>query len=274
VTQPAVSRAIGNLEEHLGVKLFRRRGRWVEMTPSGELLFHVTAAAFSTMTNALYELDSTANRRETISLSFSTATATHWMLPRLSKFRTAFPDAELVFQLFGGEATGSMQDFDLGLRLANPQEGDLHRWPFCDETIMALCSSEYLDEHGPIGGSAKNTRHTLIRLSGQHYTWDNFFNASGQVPARGLASLAFSDYSSVLQAAAGGHGLALGWMSAASRLVIDGALVPANPHVIKTGRRYHLVASNRRPVRPIVADVRDWLIEEMRNDLNFIAAMS
>jgi len=273
VTQPAVSRAISSLEEHLGVKLFKRRGRWIEVTPSGEMLFRATATAFSAMTNALHELDSTTNNRETISLSISTATASHWLIPRMSEFRTVFPDVDLVFPLFSGEASGSVHDFDLGLRLANPQEGDLHRWPFCHETIMALCSKDYLDEKGSIDQPVQNTNHTLIRLTGQHYKWTDYFNASEIAPGNALTTLAFSDYSTVLQAAVAGQGVALGWVTATAKLVIDGVLVPACPPIVKTGRRYHLVASNRRPIRPIVAEIRDWLIEQIQNDLKTMAAI-
>jgi len=273
VTQPAVSRAIGGLEEHLGVKLFKRRGRWIEVTPSGEMLFRATATAFAAMTNALHELDSTSNSRETISLSLSTASASHWLIPRMSEFRAVFPDVELVFQLFSGEGSGSVHNVDLGLRLANPQEGDLHRWPFCNETIMALCSKGYLEQMGSIDQPVPNTTHTLIRLDGQHYKWTDYFNASGVDPGNALTTLAFSDYATVLQAAVAGQGVALGWVTATARLVIDGVLVPACPSIVSTGRRYHLVASNRRPIRPIVAEIRDWLIEQIKSDLKTMASI-
>ena len=36
--QSVVSQAIANLEEQLGVELFRREGRYPELTPGGELL--------------------------------------------------------------------------------------------------------------------------------------------------------------------------------------------------------------------------------------------
>lgn len=237
------------------------------------MLFRATSTAFSVMSNAIHELDFTASRRETISISLSTAIAAHWLMPRMSQFRAKFPGVELVCQLFSGEISGSVYDVDLGMRLANPQEGELHHWPFCDEIIMALCSKEYLERTGPLEGPVGGPSHTLIRLTGQRYTWDDFFNTTGLLPAKNAPTLAFSDYATVLHAAVGGQGVVLGWMTATARLVIDGALVLASPQIVETGRRYHLVASSRKPMRPIVADVRDWLIGEMRNDQEMIASM-
>lgn len=76
----------------------------------------------------------------------------------------------------------------------------------------------------------------------------------------------FSDYSSVMQATLQGQGISLAWVTDASKQIVEGNLVPACTQVVKTGRRYHVVASNLKPMRPMVEDVRDWLISEMRSD--------
>ena len=68
-----------------------------------------------------------------------------------------------------------------------------------------------------------------------------------------------------------GHGIALAWLTDASTQIIDGNLVPACTQVVKTGRRYHITASNLKPMRPVAEEVRDWLLNEMREDQKRIA---
>ena len=51
----------------------------------------------------------------------------------------------------------------------------------------------------------------------------------------------------------------------------QGALLPAEEEVIVTNRRCCLVTPANKPLRPIVANVRDWLSEETRNDIRIVA---
>ncbi|TCT04422.1 LysR family transcriptional regulator [Paralcaligenes ureilyticus] len=53
LTQSGISRQLGSLEEHLGVPLFYRTGRGVELTPAGSFLQSQTHTAYETIDNAL-----------------------------------------------------------------------------------------------------------------------------------------------------------------------------------------------------------------------------
>jgi DNA-binding transcriptional LysR family regulator len=70
-----------------------------------------------------------------------------------------------------------------------------------------------------------------------------------------------------------GQGLALGWLTVVSNSLCKGELVPAADAFRVTSRRCCLVVPGHRPVRPIVEQVRDWIIEEMRADMLKINAL-
>lgn len=57
LTQPAVSKAIADLEQTLGVRLFDRNNRGVEPTPQGAVLIRRALAVFDEMRQAVQELD-------------------------------------------------------------------------------------------------------------------------------------------------------------------------------------------------------------------------
>jgi DNA-binding transcriptional LysR family regulator len=82
--------------------------------------------------------------------------------------------------------------------------------------------------------------------------------------------LSFNDYAIVVQAALLGQGIALGWLNVVSHWLAQGALLPAEKELRLTNRRCCLVWPATRPTRPIVTEVCDWLIEEMRSDMRIV----
>ena len=272
VTQPAVSRSISGLEQHLGYPLFKRHGRWIELTVNGDKLFRTTSTAFKTIINTLREIGEMQGNQESVTISMSSTAVNYWFIPRLSEFKKSFPSVSLDFQMHSGESDELMQGADLCVRRSYPEDANVHRWTFSDERIVAVCSTEYIQKYGTLNRSNKDRNHTLIESVGQNYTVGEFFQAIGKTPPSAPDILKFSDYSSVIQAAIRGQGIALAWVPETSRLIIDASLVPISPQIVKTGRRYHVLASNLTPMRPVVEDIRDWLIGQMRNDQRKVTA--
>ncbi len=87
------------------------------------------------------------------------------------------------------------------------------------------------------------------------------------------ALLEFSDYAVVLQAAMSGGGVAPGWISVVSRPLADGTLVPASPVRVRTGKHFHLLASRAKPLRDVVVAIRDWLLDQMRQDMERVGPL-
>ena len=124
VTQPAVSRMLSRMEEHLNVKLFERAHGKVRLTEDGEILYTRISEGFRGIEAALDQIEARRTGTETITLSVSTAFTTHWLMPRMHKLRAAFPSVDLRFQLTSGPMRGPVTDVDLGLRF--PHRDDLH----------------------------------------------------------------------------------------------------------------------------------------------------
>jgi LysR family transcriptional regulator, glycine cleavage system transcriptional activator len=264
ITQPAVSHAIAALERHIGHKLFRRAGPRLELTEVGERLSRVTTHAFLSIDSALAEFDGYDTSREVVLLSISSGMATHWLMPRYDAFRARFPDTQLQFQLIAGSVGGPLHNCDLGLRVASGEDSRRLGGLFAPERVLAVGTAAYLAERGSF--EDPRSVHTLLSLTEHWYDWPEYCAAGRLAMPQRFERLAFSDYSVVLQSALSGQGLALAWTSVASRLILDGLLVKAAAPVILTDRNYHLVHSSQRPLRPIVEEVRAWLIAEMKQD--------
>jgi DNA-binding transcriptional LysR family regulator len=265
VSQPAVSRMLARMEEHMGVQLFDRVRGGIELTENGRILHERITEGFKGIEEAISEIETRATGTETITLSVSTAFTTHWLMPRMEKLRAAFPGIDLRFQLISGKVGGPLHDVDLGIRFIHGNETEYDSVLVMPEIIVPLCSPAYRD-------FAERSIDTIINLSDGDREWQRHFPAFSE-RRHPLYNLIFSDYSIVVQAAMLGQGIAPGWVNIATHWMRNGALVPAIGEVYVTGRLCHLVHAAGTRMRPVVAALRDWIIEETRSDLYAVDAM-
>lgn len=260
VTQPAVSQMLARLESHLEIRLFGRSAAGVELTEDGERLYRAVSGGFRAIEGALGEIRARGGGAETVTLSLSSAFTTHWLIPRMHRFRRAFPRTDLRFQLIAGPLCGPVEDVDLGMRFVAAEDPTYDAVLFVGETLLPVCSPAYhaAHEEGP---------DTLIHLAVGQPDWVETLERLTDARPGAATALSFSDYALVVQAALLGQGVALGWTSVASHLLREGQLVPAAGRALHTGRLCHLIASRRKKLRPQVADIRAWLLAEMRADL-------
>jgi DNA-binding transcriptional LysR family regulator len=269
LTQPSVSRNIALLEGQLGTPLFTRSHSGLELTPEGRLLHRALTEGFQRVASAIQEIIAQRTRKQVVELSLSTAFVTHWLIPRLRDFHQAFPEIDLRFQLISGTLRGPLGNVDLAMRMMPPDDDKgSHSWVFGPELVVPVCSPAYLHSYGPLERPLHEDGHTLLHLSDPLLDWTRFWGqeVAGRRSPR-MTWIEFSDYAVVLQAAMNGEGIALGWITAASRALCEGSLVAASDRCVRTGRHYHLFAPRTRPLRDVVLAIRDWLIAQMEADL-------
>ncbi|WP_131114275.1 LysR family transcriptional regulator [Lichenihabitans psoromatis] len=268
VTQPAVSRMLGRLERHLGARLFERSVQGVVLTESGRILYRSIAAGFRGVEGALDEIRQRRTGLETVTLSVSSGFTTHWLMPRIGALQTACPNLDLRFQLIPGALKGPVDTVDLGMRFVEGQDASPGSVFFVNEVTVPVCSPAYL-----AGRVAGKTQDTFINLADSSTDWIAPLRQGQFRPGQHSDLLHVSDYAVVLQAALLGQGIALGWINVVSQWLKTGALVPAGPKLVRTSRRCHLVCVPHKEGRPTLMKVRDWLVAEMRADLEAIETL-
>ncbi len=261
VTQPAVSRMLGQFEDHLGVRLFDRKAGRAALTEEGELLYRRVLEGFRSIETGLIEIERRRKGTETVTLSVSSAFTTHWLMPRIDKLQRQFPNVDLRFQLISGALRGPVENVDLGMRFRDRDELSAGATLIMKEVMLPVCSPAYRDKAEPADGN------TIIRLVDTPGDWAAEFprfltNRRG--PSK---TLGFTDYAVVMQAALLGQGIALGWLTVASHWLLTGALVPVSDALATTRRVCEFLPPRNRTMRPVAAEIRDWIVAEMRNEL-------
>ncbi len=269
VTPAAVSRMMGRLEDHLGIILFDRTPGGVTLTEAGRILYEAVSRGFSGFEHALREIEDRKTGVQTVTLSVSTGFTTHWIMPHMAEIKRAFPSLELRFQLIMSALSGPVSDVDLGMRFVDGPDERHEASYIMPEILVPICSPGYRDrqQHSPADAATES----LINFGDAQPDWSQVFFPGD--PGAATNSMIFSDYAIVVQAAMLGQGVALGWLNVTCHWLRTRALVPASPSVRVTGRHCQFVRSRDKPLRPIVADLRDWFIARLGEDVRQVAQL-
>jgi DNA-binding transcriptional LysR family regulator len=252
---------LGQFEDHLGVRLFDRKAGRAVLTEEGELLYRRVLEGFRSIESGLVEIERRRKGTETVTLSVSSAFTTHWLMPRIDKLQRQFPQVDLRFQLISGALRGAVENVDLGMRFRDREEPSSGGTLVMKEVMLPMCSPGYLGETDPAESN------TIIRLAETPGDWAADYS-SLLTGRRGAAkALSFTDYAVVVQAALLGQGIALGWLTVASHWLLTGALVPASDRLTTTRRICEFLPPRNRPMRPIAAEIRDWILAQMHSEI-------
>ncbi len=261
MSQAAVSYAIGRLEKHLAVPLFRREHRRVRLTEAGARFFGDVSLGLSYVRRSAEELRA-SSAEPTVTLSASTAFASMWMVPRLQSFREKFPDIDLRIQTADRDVDLLSENIPLGIR-----GGDAAEWPqyellpLAAEEVYPVCSAGYCERFGRPETVESLLSHTLIHLEEPHRpaaTWGEWFQSAGVDGGRAPKGLRINDYVLVIQSAIEGQGVVLGWHHLVESMMKRGVLVRLTDHILSTGQSFHVAWPRQASLSDAACRVRDW----------------
>ena len=190
-------------------------------------------------------------------------------MPRIDRFQRRFPTVDLRFQLIAGSLRGPVEDVDLGMRFVDESDSVAPGSLVLKEIMLPVCSPAYqraiAGKRRPGGDGV-----SAIQLTDSPSDWVGEYFPRETAGKRREQAIHSSDYAVVLQAALLGQGIALGWLTVVSNALITGALVPASQKLTRTSRRCVLISPRHLPTRPIIKEIRDWIIAQLRSDIEAI----
>ena len=263
ISQPAVSKSVRLLEEYLGVQLFHRRHRAIELTAEGHRFYEEVAAGFDGLYAAARALRS-APIKDNVNALFSSVFINFWLLPRLDDFKSRFPEVTLHLDVDIRDDKDLVREgIDISSRLGDGDWQGLRSWYYGDEEIIAICSPDYLREHGAPGSIGDLPSHRLLRLEDAFRPkteWPDWLRLNGVDAAEVDYALVLTDAGALLEAVLRGQGIALGWRHLVSDQLRDGSFVQPLPNAHATGYKVYLVAPADVPMKWGTRVFRDWLL--------------
>ncbi|MEE9194293.1 MAG: LysR substrate-binding domain-containing protein [Alphaproteobacteria bacterium] len=266
ISREAVSRKIRILENHLGVSLFVRLYRTLELTAAGRELQSVVAGSLEDIARTAAGL-----RRKTetskITVTATIAITSFWLTPRLPRFRKKHPDAEIHVNVSDTPLDLLAEGIDVGLQYGDGRWPGLKATKLFDVNSFPVCSPAYLERMGPLDRPRDLRDRTLLYLDGEMHSlenWDWWMGEMGVDMPASARSLRFDSYANVIQAALEGQGVALGFGQVVGDLLSCGQLVRPMEHACsKDLAVYAVVPRGIRPT-PNAEQFFNWIIDEAR----------
>ena len=258
VTQSAVSQRVRKLEDLLGLRLFDRHHRSIELTAEGRELLNGVTAALRHLSSATQGLRQRQGRPR-VKLGADTSIAQLWLMPRLRRILSNVPNVDV--DLIVSDVEGDVLNTDIAIL-----HGD-GNWPgytgqllFPDE-IFPVCAPHYLERH-PISRAEELLDADLIDLDYIHWNWINWsiwFTEAGLEQGLPRFVLRTNAYTAQLDAARAGFGVALGWAHLLEGDLEDGTLVRPIRESVATRYGYHVLL--RDGAGDMARDISDRLLQ-------------
>lgn len=207
VTTAAISQQIKQLEGHLGLSLFRRLTRRVELTDAGEQFAQLVSRVLSSYRQGHADLMHRFTQ-PALRMSTSPLVVHEFLLPHMAEFQADHPGVKIQLEGSMDLADFDKEPLDAAIRLGSGEWAGLTAWPLCDCEAVVLASPTLLARR-PVKRFDDLKHHTLIHPRASHLDWDTVRRFAGLATLKRQGDLVLDSDLAALQAAKKGLGLAL-----------------------------------------------------------------
>ena len=276
VTPAALSHQIRALEQQLGLSLFHRRTRAIELTDAGRLIYPGLHAGFESVRNAIGQLER-GREANVLVISATPGLVAKWLMPRLWRFLREHPDVDARVSASMKLAEFAHEGVDVAIRLSKQLGPNLHGEKLFDDSLLPVCSPRLIEQG--LRSAADLARFPLIHYdvpTSMHAPpqWADWFAIAGLQGADATRGLKVNVPDHALDAAVAGAGVSLSFKLIASDDVHSGRLVTPFGPELPLASAYHFVCPKGHETRPKVRAFRDWLFAEMAETKGKWAAVS
>ena len=260
-TPAAVAGRVKALEKVLGFPLFERHAHGIRLSPRGQ-------SYLVDVQRILSEVESITDRHcgsesgGGLRIVAAEVLAEKWLMPKLAQFRSAYPEFSIRFETDHGAVDPGRRQFDVWVTFTSEVNGDYQTEILFEEALVPVCSPGFLVARGrPETPADLLAVPLLYDLALKNY-WSVWFASHG-APAPDLSQASgFRLYSTVIQAAASGMGVALGYSRMIATELEQGTLVKFFDSPVVSPACYVLVtppdSENRRDIQAF----RSWILDQ------------
>jgi len=270
LTQSAVSRQIQAMEDEVGVPLFLRHTRAVELTGAGAELLGAVVPALERLDNAVRMIRRSAGRKS-VAITTWASFASMWLIPRLEAFQNAYPDIDIRIDASDTPVDLDTADVDVALRYSRPGNVPPHAIRLFGEQLTPVASPWLLKSGPPLRRGSDLVHFALLEASDGHLhsrnmqvlAWRRWLDAHDFKRLEPKRWLYFNYANQIAQAALTGQGVALARLPLVADSLASGDLVEVLPGMrLDSPLAYWLIAGPRAGNRAEIGAFCSWVQAE------------
>jgi LysR family transcriptional regulator, glycine cleavage system transcriptional activator len=280
ITQAAVSHQIKSLEEYLGVQLFKRAGRGVQLTEAARACLPKLREGFDALAAAVETIHVRADETD-LEITAPPVFTARWLMPRLADFARREPKVDVRVVASSKMVDAGALDAALlasNTDLRNDTSGvEIHLgagdYPgFRADRLFGV--STVVVASPELGEEMKKpedlAQHTLLHddamdLVAQGHAWEKWLETAGVADkVDGTRGPHFSSNILSLEAASQKLGVALALRPLIDADLASGRLCAPFKVELKPRSAYYLVCPEVIADRPAVAAFRNWLLQQAK----------
>jgi LysR family glycine cleavage system transcriptional activator len=282
VSPAAISHQIHALEDYLGVQLFERLNRGLNLTDIARAGLPHVSDGFQSLATGVERMRAT-DGAVNLSVCSGPAFAAKWLVPRLQRFAVANPgvDVRIAASMHAvdghragahalpGDGDEPPTDVDVQIRFGGGSYPGYTVDKLLPVSLTPVCSPKLLTgAHAHVLGTAHDLdHHTLLHddaLAAQegHPDWSLWLRQAGATEINAARGAHFTHGALALQAAVDGVGVALAMDVLAAEDLAAGRLVAPFTLRVPLPLAYYVVSPAARAGQPPVDAFRAWLLHE------------
>ena len=285
VTPAAVSHQIRLLEDYLGVQLFHRYNRALELTDAARASLPKLREGFDALVQAVERLRSHVTGG-VLTVSAAPSFAARWLMPRLHRFIAAHPEVDVRvsarMRRLSVDGKGDvaeratvetwLDDSDIAVLYGRGHYPGLWVRKLLDLTVAPICSPQLLKGEHPLRTPGDLVHHMLLHDdTGDMYDndpfWDVWLRAAKVNGIDTRRGPHFSHAVLAFEAAIDAVGVVATMPVLAAEDLAAGRLVTPFEMSVPLDSAYYLVCSESAAARPAVGIFREWLLQEAAREV-------
>jgi LysR family glycine cleavage system transcriptional activator len=265
VTPGAVSQQIQNLEDYVGAALFKRTPKGLLLTDAAQTALPALREAFDRLAEAASLLTAAVDGRR-LTVTVAPSFAAKWLVPRLGRFEARHPHVDVWLSAGMEVVDFASGEIDLAIRYGTGRYPGMEVVKLMSETVIPVASPAFLEAH-PLETPA-DLAHTILLHDGSPDAdescpdWAMWLAARGVKGVDGTRGPRFNQSSLVIEAAAGGRGVALAKRALAQADLDAGRLVAPLQITTLVDFAYYVVHPKAKGRLSQVKAFVNWIAEE------------
>jgi LysR family glycine cleavage system transcriptional activator len=264
LTPSAVSHQMKELEEALGVELFVRKSRALDLTAAGSTLLEEIEPLLAALDRSLAQVARRSGSRRTLRILLPPFFASELFIPRLTGFCAEHREIDIQIDTRDPRPSLHPPSADVSILLADTEPQGVQTARLFALSLTAACAPQHAAAVSRLGGAVLRELPLIVHRP-RPYAWASWAEQIGLEPPEPKNVIELDTMYAVVRAAERGVGVALVPSRLCETWFRSGSLVRIFATELATADTYFLVSRRKDAGRPDIRAVTDWALSQFRD---------